>query len=100
MSKINDEIIKHIQYLTAHPDFEGLSPLQMHMVLHFPFSANCPVRFKAGILPEAVSYSPILEACIAILDAIHPDKGLKLTQKGNLPRKVVIMLRQPWLMHC
>jgi hypothetical protein len=61
----------------------------MHLVLHFPFSQGCPVRFKTGILQEAVSYSPIQEACITILDAIHPDKGLKLTQNGNLPRKVV-----------
>jgi len=116
MSRITDDIIKQIQdeinrrggnvgsleelnriaaeindrhNLAPQPDFEGLSPLQMHMVLHFPFSPGCPVRFKTKISPEGVSYSPILKACMTILDAIHPDKGLKLTQNGNLPRKVV-----------
>ncbi len=116
MSKISDDLIKQIQdeinrrggnvgsleelnkiaaeinvryNRSAQPDFEGLSPEQMRLILHFPFSPGCPVRFKTGTLPEAVSYSPILKACLVILDSIHPDKGLKLTQNGNLPRKVV-----------
>jgi hypothetical protein len=116
MTKISDDIIKQIQEeiysrgrsvdsldelnkiagevtdrynRTAHPDFEGLSPAQMHCILDFPFSPNCPVRFKTGTMSGTLTDSPILKACITILNAVHTVKGLKLTQKGNLPRKVV-----------
>jgi hypothetical protein len=116
MSKISEEILKQIQAeidrrgigfdsldelnkiaaevtarynRTAIADFEGLSPEQMHAFDCKQFAPECPVRFKKVINPDIIAASPVMEACWMILNAIRADNGLKLTVKGNLPRKVV-----------
>jgi hypothetical protein len=66
-------------------DFEGLSPEQVHRMLHFPF--DTPAFFE---FPETLALqteAPVLELIRSITDAID-EKGLKATAKGNLPRKL------------
>ncbi len=65
-------------------EFHGLSPDQMHRMLHFPFSSPELVR-----IPEMLDTSPtapIVTLLELLTDAIG-EKGLKPTAKGNLPRK-------------
>jgi hypothetical protein len=76
----------------ASNDFQGLSPLQVRTLMHNPFSTDCVVKFKPSIGPE-VSSSTVMRVCQVILSSIPDDKGLKLTVKGNLPRKVVENIR-------
>jgi hypothetical protein len=65
-------------------DFHGLSPLQMHRFLHFPFSSPDLVRFAS---PDSSNLSaPVLKLLALLLEAIG-NGGLKATAKGNLPRK-------------
>jgi hypothetical protein len=63
-------------------DFHGLSPEQMHRLLHFPFDTPALAEFppQAGT-PEA----PILTLFTMLITAIGAD-GLKTTATGNLPR--------------
>jgi len=64
-------------------DFHGLSPEQMHRLLHFPFETLHLVEFPSplDIAPEA----PIMTLFKLLADAIGQD-GLKATATGNLPR--------------
>jgi hypothetical protein len=66
-------------------DFQGLSPEQVHRMLHFPF--DTPEFFT---FPETLSSepeAPILHLVQEINAAID-EKGLKATAKGNLPLKL------------
>jgi len=65
-------------------EFQGLSPEQMHRMLHFPFTSPEWVSF-----PEALSTTPtapILSLFDLLVEAIG-ETGLKPTAKGNLPQK-------------
>ncbi len=65
-------------------EFHGLSPEQMHRLLHFPFASPDLVR-----LPEVLTTSPtgpIVALFGMLLEAIG-ERGLKPTAKGNLPQK-------------
>jgi hypothetical protein len=74
---------------TAITDFEGLSPEQMYTIDYKQFAPECPVRFNRHISPDTIAASPAIKASRAILDAIQKENGLKLTVRGNLPRRVV-----------
>jgi hypothetical protein len=71
--------------LQPQDDFQGLSPEQVHRMLHFPFDS--PEFFS---FPETLSIepeAPILTLMQLITGAID-EKGLKATAKGNLPQKL------------
>ena len=73
----------------AVPDFEGLSPHRMFSILNRPFSGECPVTFNPSVNPAILASIPVIRVCLLIIDAIRAENGLKLTPKGNLPRKIV-----------
>ena len=66
-------------------DFQGLSPEQIHRMLHFPF--DTPAFFKFSKILALQTDAPLLGLICSITDAID-EKGLKATVKGNLPRKL------------
>lgn len=68
----------------ALDEFHGLSPEQMHRMLHFPFTASEFVRFPEEL--ETNPTAPILTLFGMLLEAVG-EKGLKPTAKGNLPQK-------------
>ena len=77
---------RHVQQRNQRPldEFLGLSPEQMHRLLHFPFASPELVRF-----PEVLTTSPtapIVTLIGMLLEAIGKS-GLKPTAKGNLPQK-------------
>ena len=74
---------------SPHPDFEGLSPHQMYILLNLPFSPECIVKFKTSSELAIVNLSPVIRICLLIINAIRTGNGLKLTKGGNLPRKIV-----------
>jgi len=77
---------RHTQQRNQRPldEFHGLSPEQMHRMLHFPLASPEFVRF-----PDVLDTSPtgpIVTLFGMLLEAIG-EKGLKPTAKGNLPQK-------------
>jgi hypothetical protein len=67
---------------TPRDDFQGLSPEQMHRLLHFPFGSPDVVSFPYNV--ENHANVPILRM-LELLAAAIGDKGLKPTATGNLP---------------
>ena len=65
-------------------EFHGLSPEQMHCLLHFPFTSPELIRFPEVL--DTKPTAPIATLLGRLLEAIG-EKGLKPTAKGNLPRK-------------
>lgn len=74
------------QQLQGIDDFQGLSAEQMHHFLYFPFDSPQFVTF-AEAPPEALN-APIMRLLAMLTEAIG-EKGLKCTEKGNLPRNFV-----------
>jgi len=117
MAKLNDDIIRLIQaeidrqggefdsieslnkiagkVMDLHnreaiQEFEGLSPHQMFLLTNTPFSPDSPVIFKTAPRPELIDTAPIMRVCSLLIRTIGAEKnGIKLTPKGNLPRKIV-----------
>jgi len=86
LTEVETFVGRHMQQQNQTPldEFHGLSPEQMHGMLHFPFASPELVR-----LPEALTTSPtapIMTLFGMLLEAIG-DTGLKPTAKGNLPQK-------------
>jgi hypothetical protein len=73
----------------AIQDFEGLSPHQMFLLMHKPFSPDSPVTFKTAPRLDLIDNSPIMQVCFLLIRKISAENGIKLTPKGYLPRKVV-----------
>jgi hypothetical protein len=69
---------------TPTDDFHGLTPEQMHRVLHFPFESPDVVVFADSL--ESVEGSPATLLVGAMVEAIG-ENGLKPTATGNLPRQ-------------
>ncbi len=67
-------------------DFQGLSPDQMHQLFHHPFESDDLVRFGTDSRTRPPATTALLLELLA--EAIG-EKGIKLTPKGNLPRKLV-----------
>jgi hypothetical protein len=67
------------------PDFEGFSPKQMYQIIHFPFEDSCPIKINKEI---PIEDSPIFKIALDLLLILKENK-IKLTQKGNLPIKIV-----------
>ena len=66
-------------------DFHGLSPDQMHRILHFPFDSPNLVTYAPVVAGDPKA--PILTLFGLLAEAIG-EQGLKATATGNLPRKV------------
>jgi hypothetical protein len=64
-------------------DFHGLSPEQMHCILHFPFDSPSLVTYATVVAGEPKA--PILTLFQLLAEAIG-EHGLKTTATGNLPR--------------
>jgi len=88
------ESFEEVQAFVAHhaqernqrslDEFHGLSPKQMHHMLHLPFTSPELVRFPEVL--DTRPTAPILTLFELLADAIG-EQGLKPTAKGNLPRK-------------
>lgn len=71
----------------APEEFHGLSPEQMHKVLHMPF--DCPelVEFQDRVPLADCQDTPFFWLFAQLIEAIG-EKGLKPTATGNLPRNL------------
>jgi hypothetical protein len=76
---------------TPTSDFDGLSPLQMHILLNEPLSPSCILRFKKD-MEKHLDRVPLFKLSEILLDEIRDAGKLKLTAKGNLPVRVCELL--------
>jgi hypothetical protein len=67
------------------PDFEGLSPKDMHQLL---YEADNDI-FSIKETLDANNEIPILKLIKSLINHIDPEKGVKLTPAGYLPVKIV-----------
>lgn len=65
-------------------EFHGLSPEQMHCMLHFPFTSTEWIDFPKHL--NTTPTAPILRLFNLLVEAIG-EQGLKPTAKGNLLQK-------------
>jgi hypothetical protein len=86
LTEIQAFVGRHTQARNQRPidEFHGLSPEQMHRLLHFPFASPELVR-----LPEVLDSSPTapIVTLFGMLREAIGEKGMKPTAKGNLPQK-------------
>lgn len=85
--------LEHLQALTAEvvnrrnrtprADFHGLTPEQMHHLLHFPFTSPHLVAFPDPI--EGTLEAPLLTLFRLLAEGVG-EAGVKPTATGNLPR--------------
>lgn len=75
-------------------DFRGLSPNQMHRLLHFPLESPDVVRVSTVL--DSEPDAPLAYLFGLLAEAIG-DKGLKPTAKGNLPRNACREIMQAFL---
>ena len=76
---------------TPESDFLGLSPNQMHSILHGSFDELGSIFTVSGqIGPEDLPAIPLLKATMALLDFLIESGPVKATAKGNLPKAMVL----------
>lgn len=66
------------------PDFEGLSPQQMHTLLNDPWASSSPLRLAAPLADSLLDQIPFF----VLLEILYQHlllQPIKLTPKGNLP---------------
>lgn len=69
-------------------DFLGLSPAQVMGLNRQPLEEGCVLRWRDDISAETLAEVPMLALAVDLMQQLT-EKPLKLTSKGNLPRKVV-----------
>ncbi len=74
---------------TPNSDFEGLSPYQMYILLHKPFSPECIIKLVTSTGINVTDTSPVIRISLLIINAIKAQNRLALTKGGKLPRKIV-----------
>ena len=97
MTKIDDDnnldelgqMITFMMNNQAVDDFAGYSSAEMQSILYRPFEEDSLVRVKKDIPDEVLDQIPFLRIIEFIITKIREADGLKLTQAGNLPVKVV-----------
>jgi hypothetical protein len=80
MNKVNNQ---------PNPDMEGLTPLQMHRLLRYPLAKESWFGLRSDLSDETILRMPMMKVLVTLLDRIAKQKEMKLTQTGNLPRKLV-----------
>jgi hypothetical protein len=68
-------------------DFDGFTPFEMDRIIYFPFEDNCPIKMNILTKETIINQCPIFNILIQFLSQIG--EGVKLTEKGNLPVKVI-----------
>lgn len=87
IEEMNAFVQEHMRARNARPlpEFEGLSPDQMHRLLHFAFASPEVLRFDYSLEDE--DRVPLLDLWVRLAEAVG-EKGVRATQSGNLPREL------------
>lgn len=72
---------------TSRTDFNGLSPEQMHNLIHHPFESGCVVEINK-LEKDQYQQVPLLRQALFLMTTLS-EAELKLTKLGWLPLKIV-----------
>ena len=88
---LNEELKKQQDKMNQTPleDFDNLSPEDMFNIVYNTFEKECPIQYKSSIDEAIFDDIPFLNLTEYYLNLILQSKEIKLTQKGNLPTKIV-----------
>jgi len=91
LNRFTNEVMLSINQ-TTRSEAEGLTPEQLHCLLHFLFTERSVVKLNALIQDESALKSPLLNLCIGFLEIIQRETFIKLTKTDALPVKIVTEL--------
>ena len=74
---------------TQNPDREGLSPAELHRLIHYPLAAESWFGIRPQLEDEVVEQMPLMRVLITFLQHLESNSSVKLTARGYLPRKLV-----------
>jgi len=77
---------------TPNPEIDHLSPNDMFQILYHTFGSDSPVGFKKQKKLDHILNVPFLKLLIEFLLIVEKAGELKLTLRGNLPRKICFEL--------
>ncbi|MEX2336762.1 MAG: hypothetical protein WD555_05785 [Fulvivirga sp.] len=81
-------------------EFDGRSPSDMFYLLHKPFDKDSPLQFRKQVDQDLLGRIPFLKLTIYYLRYIQEQGAVKLTQKGNMPvRLVKLLYEQKFVKH-
>ncbi len=86
-----EQVRREMEGNNASPvaDFEGLSPNEMSQLLYRPLEEGSPVQYESAVTNETLGKLPFFRLFRIYLEQIDKEGELKLTARGNLPRKLV-----------
>lgn len=89
--RLNRELrqMMNLQNNQPDPSREGLSPKQMHRLLWYPLMEQSWLGFRPNLSKETLLRMPVIRVLFALLEHLDAEGEVKLTKKGNLPRKLV-----------
>lgn len=90
LDKLQEFVRDYTEQYNRQPqsDFLGLSPDQVHRMIHFPFMRTSDIVHFASNLPaESFVPAPIVRNVMKFLNAFFREGTQKATERGNLPRK-------------
>ena len=73
---------------TPLPECDGFTLSQMHLLIYYPFTDQCPIKTYLPEKEEILNGSPIFQIALELLSLLK-GSDIKLTQNGNLPVKLV-----------
>lgn len=88
---VNKEISRQVEIYNNSPqkDFAGLSPNQIHFLIHQPLDGRSPVRLNPDISDEILDNILFFRLAEEFLEIIKRNGTIKLTKTGALPRRVL-----------
>lgn len=89
-----NEIDRKIYENNNKPDakFSGLSPYELHELIHLPFHEECPIQLQNEIDSNVLDKIPFFKLCEEFLKILKREEFIKLTPLGALPKKVMVEL--------
>jgi hypothetical protein len=93
MEELNNLMAEYQRKMNSEPldDFDGLSPEEMTVLLHAPFTPGAILQFGKG-MEDHLDKVPIFKLSELLLAEIRNAGTLKLTPKGNLPVRICELL--------
>lgn len=90
LQELQERLNRQMEQINAAPleELDGLSPNEMSYILYRPFAEGSPLRFKDSLNNEIVAQIPFYKLFREYLGKIKEAGQVKLTSKGNLPRKI------------
>lgn len=77
-----------------NPDekLSGLSPFELHELIHHPFNVKCPIQIQDRIDSQILDKIPFFRICEELLKILKREKSIKLTPLGALQKKTLVEL--------